>query len=1807
MAIQTDKPELTSDQAPSPKRPFPILDILLLLVFLAGAYFRFMNMDWDQGEYLHPDERFLAQVESEIQPVGSISEYFNTETSVLNPTNYPNYRFFVYGTFPIFLVRYVGEWVGQIGYGDIRFVGRPLSATFDLMTVGLVYLIATRLFKRRVGVLAAAFYAFAVLPIQLSHFFKEDTFMTFFAVLAVYYAVRIATGKPKESEPPAMSPPADEEAEIAAGTESEGEALLPVEFQEVFDKFRRIFDLPFLLDSIMFGVALGMAVASKINAAPVAITLPIAVYVRLYLVSHPDRKTRWTEGVGYLFVAAFTSLLIFRIAQPYAFAGPGFFGLKLNPVWIESLKTLAGQNQPGGWFPPSVQWENRPFWFSGQNMITWGLGLPLGILAWVGFLWAGWRILLGEKKHLVLWSWTALYFLWQSSLFNPTMRYQMPIYPLLAVFAAWAVFSVARLNVQRENVKRLVQILAGVVGAGVLLATFAYAFAFTRIYTRPITRIEATQWIYENVPAAINLHLQTEENLHKQLVTINSSTLIRTDDPYDTIFEAEKTGEVKEVYLAHVVDRSEGEGLKVLQVTISSSLEDSTPLGTATVESEFSSLENPIGSGYYFTFDEPIQLLEGEKYVIVFTLLSEDGEIKITDSATINIQLQTDEGYYQQLVPFRSSSLIRTGDPFDNIFVARMTGEVTEVYLPHVVDQSGWSDLKTLQLAISRSLDDQTPLGSATVKSEFSNSESPLGSGYTFTFDEPVQLIEGERYVIIISLESVHGVIDITGSAAAQQTAWDDPLPRRMFEYDGFGGLYAGDLGFEMYWPDDTNKLVIFLDNLDKADYVYISSSRQWGSTSRLPDRYALNIAYYRSLIGCPEDKEIEWCYNVAEPGDFQGDLGFELIQTFTSHPSIGPFEINDQFSEEAFTVYDHPKVFIFQKTDDYDPVYVRALLGAVDLSGDAAEEAPDLLLTPDRLAEQRAGGTWSELFNPNAIFNSFQPLGVIFWYLCVALLGLIAYPLVRLAFPGLSDRGYPLARTVGLLTLSYFSWLSGSVGLTFSRLAIAVVLGIMIVVSALLAYWQRNELAQEWKEKKRYFLMIEGLMLAFFLFNLLVRLGNPDLWHPWKGGEKPMDFAYFNAVLKSTSFPPFDPWFSGGYIHYYYYGFVFVGALVKLLGFVPAFAYNLILPTLFMMIAMGAFSVAWNLFQAAFPRVPDPEDESGDAPPVRRVAPWLVGLSGALGMAVLGNLGTVKMILDGYQKLGLPEGMALGDGNVFSRAIWTLRGLFEALANGAKLPYATADWYWNPSRIIPSMPGDTQPITEFPYFTVIYADPHAHLYALPIALVALAWALSVALARGRWRGWVGTLSGFLIGGMAIGVLRPTNTWDMPTYLGLGVVALGYALWRNYDRIKSSWLSVFPAAVRRLLVVAGGVAGLVALSIALFQPYAAWYSRSVGVRPWFKFHTPIGAYLGHWGLFLFVLVSWMLWETRQWLAATPLSALRKLEPYKGFILAVVVLLLAATFLMAFVGLPTFGEVVDPSVDTVIGPAPIFLIALPLAAWAGVLLLRPGIPEAKRFVLFLVGTGLTLTMMVEVVTLADDVGRMNTVFKFYLQTWTLFAVSSAAGLGWLLSEMPQWLPRWRNAWRVALAFLVACTALFPLTATYAKIVDRVWADAPLTLDGMAYMINGITHDYDAQLDLIQDYYAIRWVQDNVIGSPVFVEATTGEYHWGSRFAIYTGNPSVIGWNWHQRQQRTNPIAHTWITDRWGTEVPEFYQTESAEAARAFLDKYEVSYIVLGQLERAAYPGPGLDKFEALDGILWREVFRYGDMVIYEVIR
>jgi YYY domain-containing protein len=1631
-----------------------IYDIALVLIVLVAFWLRSVGLDWDEGQHLHPDERFLTMVETSIVPVDLADErignppegcaewggYFDTACSSLNPNN-RGHGFFVYGTLPIFTTRYVAEMLGQTGYGEVHLVGRQLSALADLLSIVVLYFIVARLYNRKTALLAAAFSAFAVLQIQQSHFFTVDTFVNFFMFLAIYFAVEIAFGgRKKETE---IKQYATGNAQYA------------------------IFKSPLLWLSVGFGFALGMAVASKINAAVLAVLLPAALYYRYpqfsaqYSVNRerdatsneqsPLKTDHRTEIAVLLIVGALASFIAFRIFQPYAFRGPSIFGVLPNQTWVNNIAEQRAQAGGDADLPFAFQWARRSHFYSFENLTKWGLGLPLGILAWAGFLWMGWRIFKGERKHLLLWGWTAFYFFWQSMQFNPTMRYQLPIYPLLAMMAAWGVFELANLKPKKSSVKSsaAVKLVAVLIGGGVLLSTALWAYAFVQIYRRPHTRVAASRWIYNNVPAAVNLN---------------------------------------------------------------------------------------------------IELPNGDTY--------------------------------QQPLPYPMDAALQADMPYNGIFVPKVSGRLTSVSFAHIQSQDDTPATLSLSIAKDANQPPRQILSTASLRTDFST-----GEFFSLPLDAPLLLLEGESYYLNLSTDGE--AIFLKGSLPINESSWDDGLPLRIDGYDGFGGLYQPGLNMEMYWNDDQTKLERLVGNLSQGDYLFISSNRQWATLPRVPERYPLTSAYYYHLLGCPPEKDVIWCYNTARPGEYEGELGYELVEVFESFPSVDisdffHWEVNDQFAEEAFTVYDHTKVLIFKKRDDFNENQARALLGAVDLSrvvhltpkaaGEYERTQKDLLLSKEELARQRAGGTWSELFDVNALKNKYPLLGLLLWYFTVFVLGLFTYPVVRRIFPGLADKGYPLSRTFGLLLLAYFPWLLGSFGIAYSRLTIGAVYAAIVLVGAWQAYCQRDALRAEWRENRRYYLMIEGLFLAFFLLDLLIRIGNPDLWHPSKGGERPMDLSYLHAVIKSTVFPPYDPWYAGGYLNYYYFGFVLVGTPVKLLGLTPTTAYNFILPTLFAMVGINAFSVGWNLLQGTAKKQLAEENNSNSS--------FLAGISAAAGMILLGNLGTIRTVYHALQRMIEPNAH-YAEMSVFKHLWYAILGIGK-LFGGESLPIRVGDWYWLPSRVIPA-PGDVEPITEFPLFTFLYSDLHAHMIVLPLTVMTIAWALSFLYARFNGKNAPAQILLEITGAaLVVGALRPTNTWDLYAYLPLAALVIGYALFRFLPSHGKKELPFSP----NLLYALGGMAILAFLATLFYQPYLASFGQAYGeTRRWTGSHTPLSSYFTQWGLFLFVIVSWMWWESYRWMAETPLSALQKLKPYRAlinfFALLGIGLLIGLAFLQVKIG----------------------WIAVPLLFWAGVLLLRGNLSEAKRFVLLLVGTALALTLVVEVIVLAGDIGRMNTVFKLYLQAWTLFALSAGASLAWLLPETRKWTKGWQVGWKNTGMLLFVGALLFTVTGTLDKVHDRVRSDAPRGLDGMKYMETA--HHWDeGDLDLGQDYRGILWMRENVQGSPVIVEANTPEYRWGSRYTVYTGLPGVLGWNWHQRQQRAlNPP--NLVTDRV-EEIRAFYETVNLADALAFIKKYDVGYIVVGQEERNYYPGAGLDKFAQEEGVLWDEVFRDGATRIYKVI-
>jgi YYY domain-containing protein len=1612
-----------------------LYDLLFIVVLLLAGYLRLAGSGWGEGYHQHPDELFLSGVLGNLRaqscenprvPVDScpedqrhwmsIGQYFDTATSTLNPYN-RGYSFFVYGTFPLALIRFTAEAIGSTGFGEMKFLARQMSALADLLTLFVLYLIASGLYGRRVGLFAAAFSALAVMQIQQSHFFTTDLYTNLFMFLAILFAVAIPEARDPLTEP-----------------EVENKSSL-----------LRILSHPLLWLSIGFGFMLGLAMASKINAAALALMLPGAFAVRHLL--HDRNKNldaeHWSLIGVFLIAGGIATFLSFRIFQPYAFDG-----LWLNLHWLSNIAEQRLQ-AAGSDLPWNLQWARRSHLYSFINLTKWGLGLPLGILAWAGFLLMGWRIIKGEWKHLLLWGWTAFYFIWQSIQFNPTMRYQLPIYPLLCMMAAWFLFELPKIKKKTENgpqtvVNRPLSVVSALVGVTVLVLTAVWAFAFQSIYLRPETRIAASRWIFQNVSGPVNVRIKT------------------------------------------VAD-----------------------------------------------------------------------------------------GIYNQPLPMPTDMVIPPGAPYTLPFAPKYSGQVFEVVLGHAMDSQ--TSPSTLVLSMYSAFAPEVPLAITSELVDFESTDDPRGPSVTFSFDEPVPVIEDQLY--FFKIETLGSGLVISGSYIANETNYDWGLPFRVDGYDAFGGIYRGDVDLHMYWDDNAAKLTNFVNTLSAADYIIIPTNHQYAQITRIPERFPLTTYYYRELLGCPESEDIIKCYETAQPGHYKGSLGFELVKVFESYPTFGPLVINDESAEEAFTFYDHPKVLIFKKTDSFDVNKVAALLGTVDLTK-AVHLLPkqvagykDLLLPEFRLAAQRAGGTWSELFNYDWIQNKYPFVGALIWYVFIFLLGLVAYPITRSALAGFRQYAYPLSRIVGLVLLAWISWMSGSVGIPYTRVSIGVAFAIIAVTSFGLWMMRRNQFKAEWNSGRQFFTLVEIIFLAFFVIDLLIRLGNSDMWHPSKGGERPMDFSYFNAVLKSTSFPPYDPWFAGGYINYYYYGFVLAGTPVKLLGIVPSIAYNFILPTWFALIAIGAFAVGWNLL------VTDKDSEGGLQP-----SALVSGLAASTMAIFLGNLGTVQMIFRALQRMAAPAGVIPEDVTLLQRWIWAFKGIY-LLFTGGILPIGRGEWYWNPSRVIPTGPGNE--ITEFPLFTLLYSDLHAHMLVMPLTLFIIAWAVSFIKSRAQMSRteWIAT---FVIGALMIGALKPTNTWDLYTFFPFAALAVLYAINRHYE-----WGNRFhlPDWLGRAMFSIVFVVGLYLLGSLMYSPFDHWYSQAYNsVEPWIASRTPLSSYFTHWGLFLFIITAWLLWEVREWMAATPVSHLKKLHNYQ---LLIEIGLAAVLALFAFF---------------IMEGVRIALVAFPLAVLAGLLLLRPNMPGVKRAVLLMIGTGLALTLAVEVITLRGDIGRMNTIFKLYMQVWILFAVSTAAAFGWLLEAFPNWTLRWRTIYQTGLYLLLAGAFLFTVTATTDKISDRITDVTPHTLDGMTYM-DYAQHPDGGMMDLSEDYRAIRWMQDNVQGSPVIVEANCTEYRWCTRFTIYTGLPGVVGWNWHQRQQR-GFAAPTAITDRV-SEIGMFYTTQDVEWARTFLKKYMVKYFVVGQLERNIYPAfdpavDGLSKFEKYDGRYWKKVYHDKNTTIYEVL-
>ncbi len=359
-------------------RPLALLGIAVL-----GLALRLYGLNWDSGNSFQPDERQIMFHVTALAWPKSFAQFLDPVNSPLNP------HFFAYGSFPLYLLAFVGNILAHFypqvnTFFNLTLVGRAINAVFDSGTVLLTGWLALMLvndetpgrrYAWNVALLAAGLVAFTPFQIQLSHFYAVDTMLLFFVVLTMLACVALVnTDKP-------------------------------------------------IRWSLVAGIGYGLALATKFSAAPLIVPLFVALLLRWY------RRDFFSAFVS-LLLSLLIGLLTFVITMPYAILDFQNFEMQVAQQGDLARGLLD--------YPYVRQFAGTvPYVYEGQNMLLWGLGLMLGLAACVGLLWLLWRVWQRNAgAWLVVLSWVIIYSIITGSFFVKYMRYMLPVYPFLTLMAA---------------------------------------------------------------------------------------------------------------------------------------------------------------------------------------------------------------------------------------------------------------------------------------------------------------------------------------------------------------------------------------------------------------------------------------------------------------------------------------------------------------------------------------------------------------------------------------------------------------------------------------------------------------------------------------------------------------------------------------------------------------------------------------------------------------------------------------------------------------------------------------------------------------------------------------------------------------------------------------------------------------------------------------------------------------------------------------------------------------------------------------------------------------------------------------------------------------------------------------------------------------------------------------------------------------------------------------------------------------------------------------------------------------------------
>ena len=235
----------------------------------------------------------------------------------------------------------------------------------------------------------------------------------------------------------------------------------------------------------------------------------------------------------------------------------------------------------------------------------------------------------------------------------------------------------------------------------------------------------------------------------------------------------------------------------------------------------------------------------------------------------------------------------------------------------------------------------------------------------------------------------------------------------------------------------------------------------------------------------------------------------------------------------------------------------------------------------------------------------------------------------------------------------------------------------------------------------------------------------------------------------------------------------------------------------------------------------------------------------------------------------------------------------------------------------------------------------------------------------------------------------------------------------------------------------------------------------------------------------------------------------------------------------------------------------------------------------------------LVLLPEIVYLkdiyGDDFKRFNTMFKLTYQAYILFCISTNYILFRLAFSKYKYLK-------------IVCFVLILINAsTFGYGIDTMFQFYKGVKNSK--LCQYTTESYISE-QLPEDYKAIKWIRDNIQRDKVITEAATlgNSYSTSSRISIFTGNPTVLGWSYHEWIWRSNAdySIPEEITQR-NSDLNTLYTSNNKDIANSIIDKYNIDYIYIGEKEYSTYNRINVDLLTSLGKV----VYNSGENYLIEV--